>query len=193
MDNSVLKEKDMLQMALRPAVELSYLAEQEQQELLCVLGQESCTPSYGQAIKIRRFSEEGKLDANVLLSIMQEEKPNQIEQFRMPKDRIARYFPPAIAAYCRSLRQILPDLHDTCRIIIAKIQDELPGMKKALFPLTKTARSVQKLPKTGYILWNDFLNAGRRSKKELPPDEGKYDDCGAILYSGGNGFVFHRR
>lgn len=93
-DNSVLKEKDMLQMALRPAVELSYLAEQEQRELLRVLGQESCTPSYGQAIKIRRFSEEGKLDANVLLSIMQEEKPNQIEQFRMPKDRIARYFPP---------------------------------------------------------------------------------------------------
>ena len=67
------------------------------------------------------------------------------------------------------VEQILPDLHDTCRIIIAKIQDELPGMKKALFPLTKTARSVQKLPKTGYILWNDFLNAGRRSKKELPP------------------------
>ena len=93
-DNSVLKEKDMLQMALRPAVELSYLAEQEQRELLRVLGQESCTPSYGQAIKIRRFSEEGKLDANVLLSIMSEEKPNQIEQFRMPKDRIARYFPP---------------------------------------------------------------------------------------------------
>ena len=83
------------------------------------------------------------------------------------------------------VEQILPDLHDTCRIIIAKIQDELPGMKKALFPLTKTARSVQKLPKTGYILWNDFLDAGRQSKKELPPDEGKYDDCGAILYSGG--------
>lgn len=93
-DNSVLKEKDIPQMALRPAVELSYLAEQEQQKLLRILGQESCTPSYGQAIKIRRFSEEGKLDANVLLSIMQEEKPNQIEQFRMPKDRIARYFPP---------------------------------------------------------------------------------------------------
>ena len=93
-DNSVLKEKGIPQMALRPAVELSYLAEQEQQELLRVLGQESCTPSYGQAIKIRRFSEEGKLDANVLLSIMQEEKPNQMEQFRMPKDRIARYFPP---------------------------------------------------------------------------------------------------
>ena len=83
------------------------------------------------------------------------------------------------------VEQILPDLQDTCRIIIARIQDELPGVKKALFPLTKTARSVQKLPKTGYLLWNDFLNAGRRSKKELPPDEGAYDDCGAILYSGG--------
>ena len=83
------------------------------------------------------------------------------------------------------VEQILPDLQDTCRIIIARIQDELPGVKKALFPLTKTARAVQKLPKTGYLLWNDFLNAGRRSKKELPPDEGVYDDCGAILYSGG--------
>ena len=83
------------------------------------------------------------------------------------------------------VEQILPDLNATCRIIIAKIGDELPGIKKALFPLTKTARSVQKLPKTGYILWNDFLNAGRRSKKELPPDDGRYDDCGAILYSGG--------
>ena len=50
------------------------------------------------------------------------------------------------------VEQILPDLNATCRIIIAKIGDELPGIKKALFPLTKTARSVQKLPKTGYIL-----------------------------------------
>lgn len=83
------------------------------------------------------------------------------------------------------VEQILPDLQISCRIIIAKIQDELPGMKKMLFPLTKTARSVKKLPRTGYTLWNDFLNAGRRYRKELPPDDGKFDDCGAILYSGG--------
>ncbi|MFR8334809.1 MAG: hypothetical protein ACLU9S_22655 [Oscillospiraceae bacterium] len=49
------------------------------------------------------------------------------------------------------VEQILPDLQDTCRIIIARIQDEsAPGLKKALFPLTKTARAVQKLPKTGH-------------------------------------------
>ncbi len=97
-DNAVLKETNVLQIALRPAVELSYLTEQEQQALLDVLEQESCTPSHAQAIKMRRFSEEGRLDANVLLSIMQEEKPNQIEQFRMPKDRIARFFSPGTPA-----------------------------------------------------------------------------------------------
>lgn len=97
-DNAVLKEPNVLQIAFRPAVELSYLAEQEQQALIDILEQESCTPSHAQAIKIRRFSEEGRLDANVLLSIMQEEKPNQIEQFRMPKDRIARFFSPGTPA-----------------------------------------------------------------------------------------------
>ena len=83
------------------------------------------------------------------------------------------------------VEQILPSLETTCRIIIARVQDELPGVKKALFPVTKTARAVKKLPRTGYILWNDFLGAGRRLKGELPPDQGKFDDCGAILYSGG--------
>ncbi len=97
-DNAVLKEPNTLQIAFRPAVELSYLTEQEQQALLDVLGQESCTPSHAQAIKIRRFSEEGRLDTNVLLSIMQEEKPNQIEQFRIPKNRIARFFSPGTPA-----------------------------------------------------------------------------------------------
>ena len=97
-DNAVLKEPNVLQIAFRPAVELSYLTKQEQQALIDILEQESCTPSHAQAIKIRRFSEEGRLDANVLLSIMQEEKPNQIEQFRMPKDRIAKFFSPGTPA-----------------------------------------------------------------------------------------------
>ena len=83
------------------------------------------------------------------------------------------------------VEQILPSLETACRIIIARVQDELPGVKKALFPVTKTARAVKKLPRTGYILWNDFLSAGRRLKGELPPDQGTFDDCGAILYSGG--------
>ena len=92
-DNSVLKEKDKLQMALRPAVELSYLTEDEQKDLLETMAVEDCTPSHAQAIKVRDFSEKGKLNADVILSIMQEEKPNQVEQFKMPKSRIAKFFP----------------------------------------------------------------------------------------------------
>ena len=92
-DNSVLKEKDKLQMALRPAVELSYLTEDEQRALLETMTVDDCTPSHAQAIKMRDFSEKGKLNADVILSIMQEEKPNQVEQFKMPKSRISKFFP----------------------------------------------------------------------------------------------------
>ena len=97
-DNSVLKEKEMLQIALRPAVELSYLTEKEQQALVEIMESEDCTPSHAQAIKMRQFSQEGRLDANVLLSIMQEEKPNQVEQFKMPKERISKFFSPGTPA-----------------------------------------------------------------------------------------------
>ncbi len=92
-DNSVLKEKGQLQMALRPAVELSYLTEAEQKDLLETMTVEDCTPSHAQAIKIRDFSEKGKLNPDVILSIMQEEKPNQVEQFKMPRNRIDKFFP----------------------------------------------------------------------------------------------------
>lgn len=79
--------------ALRPAVELSYLSEDEQRSLLDTMSCEACTPSHAQAIKMRRFSEAGNLTEQVILSIMQEEKPNQKEQFKIPKERIAKYFP----------------------------------------------------------------------------------------------------
>ena len=92
-DNSVLKEAGKLQMALRPAVELSYLPKAEQTALLEVMEGEIRTPSHAQAIKMRSFSEQGKLNPDVILSIMQEEKPNQVEQFKMPKARIAKFFP----------------------------------------------------------------------------------------------------
>lgn len=92
-DNAVLKEAGKLQMALRPAVELSYLSEAEQTALMEVMEGEIRTPSHAQAIKMRAFSEQGKLNPDVILSIMQEEKPNQVEQFKMPKARIAKFFP----------------------------------------------------------------------------------------------------
>lgn len=91
-DNSVLKENGTLQMALRPAVELSYLTKEEQLLLLDEIECEECTPSHAQAIKMRKFSEQGDLTEQVIRSIMQEEKPNQVEQFKMPKERIAKFF-----------------------------------------------------------------------------------------------------
>ena len=93
-DNSVLKEKDKLQIALRPAVELSYLSEEEQSDLYETIESEDCTPSHAQAIKLRKLSGEGRLDENVIFSILTEEKGNQKEQFRMLRERIQKYFPP---------------------------------------------------------------------------------------------------
>ena len=89
----ILELIDANKIALRPAVELSYLTEEEQRSLLDTMECEDCTPSHAQAIKMRKFSQEGRLTDDVILSIMEEEKPNQREQFKMPKDRIAKYFP----------------------------------------------------------------------------------------------------
>lgn len=92
-DNSVLKEKDKLQMALRPAVELSYLSKDEQNDLLEIMDSEDRTPSHEQAIRIRELSEKGTLTYKAIMSIMQEEKPNQVEQFKIPRNRIDKFFP----------------------------------------------------------------------------------------------------
>lgn len=97
-DNSTLKEKDKLQIALRPAVELSYLTEQEQHDLYETMTTEDCTPSHVQALKMRKFSEEGRLNMDVIFSIMQEEKPNQKEQFKIPRERISKFFAPGTPA-----------------------------------------------------------------------------------------------
>ena len=90
---SLLDMVDENKIAMRPAVELSYLPENEQTTLHEMMELEDCTPSHAQAIKMRQFSESGKLTEEVILSIMQEEKPNQKEQFRMPRERISKYFP----------------------------------------------------------------------------------------------------
>lgn len=84
--------------AIRPAVELSYLPKTEQEELFDTMQLEDCTPSHAQAIKMRKFSEEGRLNKDVIFSIMTEEKGNQKEQFRMPKERISKYFSPGTPA-----------------------------------------------------------------------------------------------
>ena len=75
----ILEMVDNKKIAMRPAVELSYLPKEEQEILYDTMESEDCTPSHAQAIKIRKFSEEGRLNEDVLLSIMSEEKPNQVE------------------------------------------------------------------------------------------------------------------
>ncbi len=89
----VLQMVDDGKVAFRPAVELSYLSKEQQKTLYDTMEREDCTPSLAQAIKMKEFSKDGKLTDEVILSIMQEEKPNQKEQFKMPKERIAKYFP----------------------------------------------------------------------------------------------------
>ena len=94
----VLDMVDSSKIAFRPAVELSYLSKEQQQSLYDTMECEVCTPSLAQAIKMKEFSRDGKLTEEVILSIMQEEKPNQREQFKMPKERISKYFAPGTPA-----------------------------------------------------------------------------------------------
>ena len=89
----ILEMVDEKKIAMRPAVELSYLPKEEQEILYDTMESEACTPSHAQAIKIRKFSAEGRLNEDVLLSIMSEEKPNQVEQWKIPKNRLKKYFP----------------------------------------------------------------------------------------------------
>ena len=94
----VLQMVDDGKIAFRPAVELSYLFKEQQKSLYNTMEREDCTPSLAQAIKMKEFSKDGKLTDEVILSIMQDEKPNQKEQFKMPKERISKYFAPGTPA-----------------------------------------------------------------------------------------------
>lgn len=94
----ILDMVDEKKIAMRPAVELSYLSKTEQQVLYDTMELEDCTPSHAQAIKMRRMSEAGRLNNDVIFSIMTEEKGNQKEQFRMPRERISKYFSPGTPA-----------------------------------------------------------------------------------------------
>lgn len=90
---ALLQMVDEGKIAFRPAVELSYLTKEEQASLHEAMESEDCTPSLAQAIKIKKFSQEGRLNDDVIISILSEEKPNQREVYRLPKERIDKYFP----------------------------------------------------------------------------------------------------
>ena len=82
--------------AFRPAVELSYLKKEEQEDLLEEISYADATPSLAQAIKMKRFSQEGKLSNEVIESIMSEEKPNQKEKIRIKYEDARRFIPDSV-------------------------------------------------------------------------------------------------
>lgn len=89
----VLQMVDEGNIAFRPAVEISYLKKEEQHSLLETMLEEDCTPSLAQSIKMKQFSQSGKLNDEVILSILSEEKPNQKEKFTFKAERLRQYIP----------------------------------------------------------------------------------------------------
>ena len=92
----ILDKVDEGRIALRPAVELSYLNDEEQQNLLPAMELADATPSHAQAIKMRKFSQDGKLTPEVIESIMCEEKPNQKEKVSIRYEDARKYIPSSV-------------------------------------------------------------------------------------------------
>ncbi|XID93330.1 ParB/RepB/Spo0J family partition protein [Paenibacillaceae bacterium WGS1546] len=89
----ILEMVDNKDIAFSPAVEISYLAEKEQQALLETMQAEDCTPSLAQAQRMKKLSQDGKLNGDVIFGILTEEKPNQKEKLTIRKERLSRFFP----------------------------------------------------------------------------------------------------
>ena len=89
----ILQLVDSGRIALTPAVELSYLTDEEQYDLLNTMESEDCTPSLSQAMKMREFSKAGKLSMDVIFSIMTQPKANQQEKISFKVSDLRRYFP----------------------------------------------------------------------------------------------------
>ena len=88
----LLELVDNGRMAFRPAVEISYLTEDEQRDLVETVDSEDCTPSLSQACRMKKLSQEGKLDMDTIFAIMTEEKANQKEKIKIPAERLEKYF-----------------------------------------------------------------------------------------------------
>lgn len=93
----LLEMVDEGRIKMRPAVEISYLDEDNQRDLVDAIDTEDCTPSHAQTIKMRKFFDEGKLSSDVITSIMQEEKPNQKEKIVIPNKTVEKYIPKSVA------------------------------------------------------------------------------------------------
>jgi len=94
----LLQLVDNGKIAFNPAVNLSYLQKKEQEVLLEAMQAQDAAPSLAQALKLKQFSQESKLTPEVIQSIITEEKPNQVEQFKIPKAKIIQFFAPETPA-----------------------------------------------------------------------------------------------
>ena len=79
--------------AFNPAVEISYLDRDEQLTLLDAINMNDCTPSHAQSIRLKKMSQDGLLTADAVYAVLAEEKPNQREQIKLPRDELRKYFP----------------------------------------------------------------------------------------------------
>ena len=89
----ILEYVDEGRISFTPAVELSYLNDIEQQDLIQAIESEDCTPSLSQAVRMKKLSQQGLLDDEKIFGIMSEEKANQKEQIKIPTERVRKYFP----------------------------------------------------------------------------------------------------
>ena len=89
----LLEYVDEGRIAFTPAVELSYLNDIEQQDLIQAIESEDCTPSLSQAVRMKKLSQAGELDDDKILEIMSEEKANQKERIKIPTERVRKFFP----------------------------------------------------------------------------------------------------
>ena len=90
----LLSMVDENKIAFNPAVEISYLERSEQQVLLDAMEQNDCTPSHAQAIRLKKLSQDGVLESQMIYEVMAEQKPNQQEQIKFRRDEFQKYFPP---------------------------------------------------------------------------------------------------
>ena len=89
----LLSMVDDNKIAFNPAVEISYLDREEQLTLLDAINMNDCTPSHAQSIRLKKMSQDGLLTADAVYAVLSEEKPNQKEQIKLPRDELRKYFP----------------------------------------------------------------------------------------------------
>lgn len=120
--NLIPKILDMVddgKIAFTIAVELSYLKEEEQYEIHAVMDLEQCTPSLSQANRMKRMSQSGELDMDMMYEVLGEEKPNQREQIKINADSLSKYFPPDFTPKQKVelIEQLVKDWHEQQAIV----------------------------------------------------------------------------